>query len=725
MAALELMDPQMDCCEIPADSAAVPPPAAAAAAVGKSSKGPDLDIRVPTVPPRIPPTCLDPQGVNSYPSLPWNTLTMTQARIIGAESMSRLESMLGGSSVSESTFTSLYAHDGVLRDMAKQLGWQPQHDKPNGLNGVTTAKGDIGIDKLGYLGTPQQHAVFACTVALVKVSEVVRMVVQHADIYEEEDFSVGAHGFEFSPWIEESEVIGLLESTLKILQANTDNGDAATQRSTDEDVDMLILIIGSQLDLFRACTSLTIDPDDNYRPFVQLAFDSFVNRPLLGNAPVRAVNFLPPSDAIMPLKVVFEGLAWAVCDLILYGSTFGRIKRMLCRVSISSVNILARSFILLNLYFDDLLVGQYSLSSFIAQHMNQTGGVPRNLLEGAYGRTILSRLAKPLYDTLKVLVLNRNRQRAYIDVVMVKEWSMLQKESAAVDFYYNQELGTNTKPIPYVTNYALSTSLGLLEHFMRLGVELHLFHGHHDLAIAYWYWDFLLSTCLNTATVMRKTKAEERLEVAKKEEALEAAAAAEKKSSKKKGPKQGKKGVSKIPVSSAATATATTAEDAEDNLEYMLLGVRRNICRGLVRFIAALSQAGLVTPPQYEFTSHEQRFRKRFELFTRINQPPALTYADFLKGSDCSGVSPSDLLASVSECFKASKTMLDKILVQIENAIDIKFLPVTKQEATNLVKIYLNIPASRIRPRVRSWDYLRFVSCFQKQAAKRAARKIT
>jgi hypothetical protein len=327
----------------------------------------------------------------------------------------------------------------------------------------------------------------------------------------------------------------------------------------------------------------TIDPDDSYRPFVQLAFDSFVNRPLLGNAPVRAVNFLPPSDAIMPLKVVFEGLAWAVCDLILYGSTFGRIKRMLCRVSISSVNILARSFILLNLYFDDLLVGQYSLPSFIAQHMNQIGGVPRNLLEGAYGKTILSRLAKPLYDTLKVLVLNRNRQRAYIDVVMVKEWSMLQKESAAVDFYYNQELGTNTKPIPYVSNYTLSTTLGLLEHFMRLGVELHLFHGHHDLAIAYWYWDFLLSTCLNTATVMRKTKAEERLEVAKKEEALEAAAAAEKKSSKKKGPKQGKKGVSKNPVSSAATATATTAEDAEDNLEYMLLGVRRNICRGLVR----------------------------------------------------------------------------------------------------------------------------------------------
>jgi hypothetical protein len=26
-----------------------------------------------------------------------------------------------------------------------------------------------------------------------------------------------------------------------------------------------------------------------------------------------------------------------------------------------------------------------------------------------------------------------------------------------------------------------------------------------------------------------------------------------------------------------------TDEDAEDNLEYMLLGVRRNICRGLVR----------------------------------------------------------------------------------------------------------------------------------------------
>lgn len=47
-------------------------------------------------------------------------------------------------------------------------------------------------------------------------------------------------------------------------------------------------------------------------------------------------------------------------------------------------------------------------------------------------------------------------------------------------------------------------------------------------------------------------------------------------------------------TSIANTRVEATTEDFEDRLDYTLLLLRRNLCRGLVRYIAVLRQANLI-----------------------------------------------------------------------------------------------------------------------------------
>eukprot|EP00567_Pseudictyota_dubia_P002919 CAMPEP_0197449580 /NCGR_PEP_ID=MMETSP1175-20131217/22096_1 /TAXON_ID=1003142 /ORGANISM="Triceratium dubium, Strain CCMP147" /LENGTH=130 /DNA_ID=CAMNT_0042981745 /DNA_START=301 /DNA_END=690 /DNA_ORIENTATION=- len=129
----------------------------------------------------------------------------------------------------------------------------------------------------------------------------------------------------------------------------------------------------------------------------------------------------------------------------------------------------------------------------IDQNMQQISGAHPSLAGTEYGRSFLNRLGKPIYDTLKVLALNRNRQRAYADALMLREWAGLKIEATAVDYYFRQEKGLDNQAPPFATNYVLYTTVWLMEHHLGTGVELGLFPGHHDLSVAFWYWDFLLS----------------------------------------------------------------------------------------------------------------------------------------------------------------------------------------------------------------------------------------
>jgi len=616
MAALELMDKKMDCCEIPA----------------KHLPKDDND-EAPMIPPKPLPKSLD----DEIHQLPWEELTLEDAYHICLEGLTRLESLLSGASMAESTYTCLYVHKGVLADIASQLGPDKSLTAKLGallVGSGTTTSSDSSV---------QQHVVYACSLGLVELTDAIRSIVLHADIYEEEDFSVSNYGLASYREGEERETVAVLERTLDMLK----------EVESSKHSQALTFILSFQLNLLEACSvlakleartvreqvhdaSLAIqtavaelvelqsrvgESDVTDPQILKHCFDPFLYRPLVGSAPIRKVMFRTPAESIGVLVQVTSELESSLCELLLLGTSLSRVRRILNRISEEKINILGRSLIVLNLYFEEQLLGQHGLSALVAQDMIEMSGIPVEHVTGSkHGQMFLNRLAKPVYDTLKLLVLNRNRQRSYMEGVMLHDWSSLQQEAHGVDAAQRNEFGTTN---PFFTQYALWVTVRLMDHYVALGIELELFQGHYDLTMAFWYRDFLLSGELSQLLAMRTSR-------------------------------------------DKATRVNTNGHPGDkpvlhEDYEFIMVGFYRNLCRGIVRFLAALSQAKMVEVPTWHFTSHTARFHKRFEPFATIPQPPPLTFADFEQGSDFSSVTQEELLASAADSFKLAKNMLDKV----------------------------------------------------------------
>jgi len=131
-----------------------------------------------------------------------------------------------------------------------------------------------------------------------------------------------------------------------------------------------------------------IDNESQLNALLSASFDPFVNRRLLGNAPVRKAQFSQPKEMLSSLSQLVDELDWGVCSVLLHGNTLGRIIRMLENNSLRAsggvvpiqpkkvdkkmdkpigMNILSRSLIVLNLYFDDKILGQYDFPDMIGK----------------------------------------------------------------------------------------------------------------------------------------------------------------------------------------------------------------------------------------------------------------------------------------------------------------------------------------------------------------------
>ncbi|KAL7537015.1 hypothetical protein ACHAXR_007535 [Thalassiosira sp. AJA248-18] len=321
--------------------------------------------------------------------------------------------------------------------------------------------------------------------------------------------------------------------------------------------------------------------------------------------------------------------------------------------------------------------------------MRQQSAAPELLLESTCPDGSLawvSRLAKPMYDTLKALCLNRHRERGFTETILLPAFQLLQYEAATVDEKFRKEHGLDSSTTPaYATNYVILNTIRLMERHVGLGVELGLYPNWYDLSTALWYRDFLLSALINVKGSIERERTQRRemdLRIKmEQEEERKAKDQQQQQQSKKKG--KTKKGKKQKQITSLPTPDSTpvlpvevsvkpTEEDFEDRLDYTSLLLHRNLCRGLVRYIAALCQAKLLRDPPASitmFTTHQKRFEKRFEAFSTLPQPPSLSYEDYMRGSDFSAVQKKDLLASATDCFRSGKGVVDWLLdvVVLEN----------------------------------------------------------
>ena len=506
MAASQLMDRKMDSCDI-----------AAAVASPLLTHAPDTILF-----PRPPPTGI----ADDFTVLDWDELSLEQAASILVEILVRLCAVLNGASVGESTFTCLYAHRSVLLDMAERLKGDAedlsQAFKALKLNEKETEFSETMI---------AQHVVFAAAFCLVETTDIFRGIVNNADVYEEEDFASNTYGISFvhvadnpsrtflanaldvlykAPASPHREVIHHILAFLSpFLFVCTTMGKLARQKMTKviQDLQQKVHRAVNHLKELEECLKEEwYQSSPVYTRVAAKAFDSYVNRPLVGNAPVRKISFMEPRAAIDSLRTITDELDWAVCRLLLEGNSLGRIFRILDRVSESDVNILARSLIVLNLYFDERLLGQYAMGPVVLQHMKQLQYMPESLVENEHAVVFLNRLAKPIYDLLKLRASNRNRQRIYIEAVMFQDWVSLQNEANLVDTHYRRENGLDNSTPPFFGYYVLVCLCRLMDVHSQSAIEMGLFCGHDQLCAAFWYRDFLLASLEQNLTNMKRGK---------------------------------------------------------------------------------------------------------------------------------------------------------------------------------------------------------------------------
>uniref|UniRef100_A0A6U2L823 NAA35-like TPR repeats domain-containing protein n=1 Tax=Leptocylindrus danicus TaxID=163516 RepID=A0A6U2L823_9STRA len=402
----------------------------------------------------------------------------------------------------------------------------------------------------------------------------------------------------------------------------------------------------------------------------------------MGNAPVRQVRIKPSDEAITALCTILDETQ-LVCQVLVKGTTYFRLKRILQRISQHGPpNILTRSLLVANLYFNDLILGQWSATDFVHDAMHDAG-VPSSLTSTPYGMSFVDRVVKPAYDSLRLLCLNRGRQKECIDAIILKDWGLLQQEAKAIDYHYNEEAleqqQTSNSSVSrkmsarfHATNWIIAETLSLMEGSISLGVEAKLFQAEIDAA--FWYRDFLISTQLNVMTAWRNIKEEK----AKMVKALEEE---QRRLVKKKKGKKANNGTKQI------VSNMPSAMECEDNVEYVYTSVKRTLCRGIFRFIMVLKQAKFLdSDVEYQFTSKETIINKRFESFQCVDQPALLTYDDFVQGSDFSRVDPDDLISAAAECFDTTKGLIDQLNKSLE-LIQSECAPFDKSEVMMLKKV--------------------------------------
>jgi hypothetical protein len=345
------------------------------------------------------------------------------------------------------------------------------------------------------------------------------------------------------------------------------------------------------------------------------------------------------------------------------------------------------------------------------QHMQQLCAVPEALLQSAYpgcGHSWLVRLAKPMYDTLKALCFDQHRERTFTETFIFPAFASLQLAAAGIDESFRLEHGLDSQTTAsYASNYVIVQTIRVMERHVGIGIRIGLYPKWYDLSTAYWYRDFLLSALLNIRGSIEQERLERkamelRIKLEEEEEKKANAVAKKQKKGKKKGKKK-EKDLNTVREAAIEEAARVTAEDFEDRLDYTSLTVHRHLCRGIVRYIAALRQAGLLPEPPPSitmFTTHQTRFEKRFESFSTLPQPLPLSYEDYVRGSDFSAVRSEDLVRAAGECFRLCKSAIERLLQVVvaetsDDDVDVTkkrrnddlYISVRREEAIALTKV--------------------------------------
>ncbi|KAJ0405267.1 hypothetical protein ATCC90586_009774 [Pythium insidiosum] len=358
-----------------------------------------------------------------------------------------------------------------------------------------------------------------------------------------------------------------------------------------------------------------------------IGFDKTLSRLLMSGSPPREVTLPSLDDAFKILDSLLRDLGTACAPNNQSPSAWERmedVRIFLSDFSRQRPSIVARSYVMLLLYCDKKIYGRFGFMDWLSDEMVMNG-VPSVLLSTQEGVRFSSRCIETVYESLKVYLHHRSRQRARIEMLL-EDWSALQIEAAAVDDHFTTEMAIPKGAYPrYFTAWTLEQVVTLMIHYVLLGLELELY-APSEYSTVYWYLDYLCGSRLQNLQVtwgfLDKMK-----EIMKEHG-------------------RGRAGQS--------DSKDSLPQRFEREIQYMEM--LRSMMRALFQVFAAMERDGSIPSVAPIFGSPTVRFQHRFAAFQSLHFPAALTFDDFTSNSDFSRFGVDLIYKSAEECFKVART---------------------------------------------------------------------
>lgn len=396
-----------------------------------------------------------------------------------------------------------------------------------------------------------------------------------------------------------------------------------------------------------------------------LGFDPSISRLLLSGSPPRDVKVPTMDEALQQMKNVVKEMVVAcspaewICmeDLRVFLVEFSR----------QQPTIVARSYVLLFLYADKKIYAKYNFMDWLSASMVMNG-VPSVLLSTQEGVVYSSRCIETVYESLKVYLHNRSRQRARIEYLL-EEWSILQVDAMTIDEKFTTEMNIPKAVYPrYFTAWSLEESVQLMIQYAVLGLELDLYSP-SEFGTVYWYLDYLQGSRLQnlnvTWTFVEKMSqimpgAHRRGPSSSEESKTEGTDSTDSSKASKKAKSKHKKHHNGAELPEPHEPVDPTKARFLREIQYTEM--LRSLMRAYFQLSSALEREGLVQvkPPMY--SSLTIRFQRRFAPFQKLQYPAALTYEDFAQNSDFSPYELELIYKAAEECFKVARTHAEALL---------------------------------------------------------------
>ncbi|OQS00218.1 hypothetical protein THRCLA_06130, partial [Thraustotheca clavata] len=517
----------------------------------------------------------------------------------------------------------------------------------------------------------------------IKACSVQRNAIIRADIYEEEDFCHA--GGEFEP-IDDSLVFAWLQlaeqrldlllqkkskkKSLSVEPLHPIHGhDFARLLSTriqykkcfyfalaslgtaeSPDLERATMFLDTALTHLTSLSTESLEAaSECFNPEAYIGFDNHIGRVLASTAPPRAAKLVPFSVVIANNTTLCKHLRMGTAPEIF--RSMDDLKGFLRHMSTLQPNILVRSYILLFLYIDKKMYGQYNFMEWLGDSMVMAG-VPSVLLSTQEGMQFSSRCIEAIYESLKLHMHNRPRQRSRLEL-MLQDWVILEVEAASIDDRFVTEMGIPKANYPrYFTAWALEQTLGLMQQYLMLGYELDLYAS-SEYGTIYCYLDFLIGTRIHNLT--NAWSFVEKLQTMTRPEPPKQTPPAPTKKHGKKGGKGHKK------------ETSTPQEPVDPikekyALDIAILEVYRSLVRANFQYVVGLQLDGFLPADKPVYGSPEIRYEHRFQPFQKLQYPQPLTYAEMTKSCDFSKYDVAVVYRSAEECFKQARGHIEQVL---------------------------------------------------------------